>query len=345
MLNQITQNAVREVLSKKLGKNISIQTCEEVGGGYHSYGYKVTTDNGVFFVKQNKSLAYGLETFPSKFSSYATSFMAASAAQAVPEPLALISVTNDQASEVLFDENSSEVVAVYSYLELGDDLKTLLKDINENSLEKGKEYFDQVAHFLAELHKKPLTIDGEKKAALYKASLKSMIGHPELSLTVLFDENEEGWLSLSEQSHFIAKMYEFAYSLRKRSERATYVHGDINFRNIFFPADKIHVIDYSRIYIGEPGIDIAWVNGSLLGRYFLTGNTLYLELLNYFLKTYIELTQDEEAMTSQILALSFSVIIQTAPSIKAGFTPETARAFYTHVLHMLEEKKWIPIQV
>ena len=59
------KKSLSKLLSKKLNKDVVVTDIMPAGSGYHSDGYKLTTNVGEFFLKKIKSNDLGFE-FPER---------------------------------------------------------------------------------------------------------------------------------------------------------------------------------------------------------------------------------------------------------------------------------------
>lgn len=332
--------AIKSLLEKDKKTEIEIYACVKSSQGYHSQGFIIKTSHGNFFAKVSKGFGFGLETYPRRLESFATSYIMNQNHIATPRALGVIS-GGKESYQLLEISESNQVIQVQEYVDLGQDYKTYLLGLGVNTIKHHQSRFDQIIKLLLGIHRLKIEINPEQKVAIYRSSIRSILTHPELGMTVMHEASYgNDWISLEQQLELLSQIYLFVHKWGKKSERLRYVHGDMNFRNIFFPDGEIRVIDYSRLIMADPGVDVGWITGSLIGMYYQTEEKSFLKLAEYFLEKYISFTKDDEIVSAQILPLTYSFIIQTSPNVNPMFGKEKTSLFYNNIIKLLKTNNW-----
>jgi len=337
---------VSEVLTKKLGKKIVIKELELVGSGYHSDGYKATTEEGVsYFVKKITSTDLGFQFPERKVMSLLVSHSMMEKANIEPKTIGV--VIKNREVEVLPEITDS--TEVYHIQEYGGEGKSYIDMLEEKEGKKevdqeDKEEIDKIVNFIAEIHKmKHPSKDKERLRALYNDCLRNVIGNPEY-LLLLLNEIPESSPVLSpkkEQGEFIALMLENLHYFKNRPDRLVALQGDFWGANVFFRKDKsMFVIDYSRMPWGDAGFDIGiWMSQYVVRSH--KGNKEYfINLGKYFLEKYIEKTGDKEIKKTIVYSLGLVSAMYASPVWVPGFEDSVRRTFFDHVQEMLKRKEF-----
>jgi len=101
-----------------------------------------------------------------------------------------------------------------------------------------------------------------------------------------------------------------------RYERLTILHWDFWYDNVIIWKDDVCFIDFSRIPYGDPGIDVGRFIWEPVVRYVLTGDLKRLNIVEKFLKKYIEITKDEEILKYIDLTILWVFYVDCSPLVQ-----------------------------
>ncbi len=153
--------------------------------------------------------------------------------------------------------------------------------------------------------------DNDQLKALYMDGLRGELVHPEITLTLMHELDEDHpVIPPSKQGEYVGLYLKLIHAWKGRSDRLRALHGDLWGANVFVRKDKTSwIIDFSRIPWGDPGIDIGRWMGQYVWFYILTKNLYFKELGELFLETYAQKTGDEEIRKAASLGYIFSGFI------------------------------------
>jgi len=332
------QEDLEKELSKKVGKEVKIKEITKAGSGYHSNGYKISTDSGDFFVKKIKSHDLGFEFPERKLSSLLVSHSMANKINGV-KSLGVF-VKNKEIKEIPEINEETEIFQIQEYGGDGTCYLDLLETDKTKVDEKDKEEIDQIVDYIVEVHKiKHPSIDKKRLDAVYNDFLRNVIGHPEYMLMLLHEMPKDNLvLPPEKQEEFLGLMIENMHQLKDRNDRLTALHGDFWAANAFFSDNKLFMIDYSRMPWGDPGFDIGFWIGTNLVKYFSTKNPYFKETGEYFLERYIEKTQDNEILKTMPYSLGLIAVIYASPRFVPDLEDSVREKMFNHAIKMLKEK-------
>jgi thiamine kinase-like enzyme len=333
------------LLSKKLNKGIVVREITTISSGYHSEGYKITTEGGeTYFLKRIKSEDMGFEFPERKIMSLLLSHSMLSRHGVYPNSIGVAIKNGEPEFLPEIDENTE----VYHIQEYGGEGKSYLEILDENLNKKeidgtDKEQIDKVVGFILSIHKiKPENKSDKMLNSMYNDYLRSVLGHPEYVLHSLHNMPEDSpVLRPNEQGEFVALMLENMHYFKDKYERLRAIHGDFWGSNLFFKEDgSVFVIDYSRMPWGDPGFDIGiWMSQYLI-RHHITGSGYFKELGDYFLQQYMSKTGDDEIVKTMVYSLGIVATIYASSRTTPGIENEVRSSFYNHVLKMLKQKEF-----
>lgn len=340
---------ISELISQKLNQEIEIKNIEKIGSGYHSDGYKLTTDNGKnFFLKRVKSHDLGFEFSERKVSSLLVGNNMAKRAGFKPKPIGVVLANKggmDFIPEV-FEE--TEIYHIQEFESDSVDYWTLIqKKKNKKEVDKEDiEEISKVVDYIVKIHSiKHPSKDEERLRAVYNDSLRATLIHPELTMMLLHDfPIDHPVLPLEKQREYIGLIWNLLQIWRDKCERLTALHGDFWGTNFFFRKDgSTWVIDYSRIPWGDPGIDVGWWFTQYLWFYHETQNHYFKELGEKFLSIYIEKTKDKEVRKSASLVMGFIGLIYITPRFFPELDQNLAKRFLNNILEIIKNNEilWI----
>lgn len=149
-----------------------------------------------------------------------------------------------------------------------------------------------IATELAKLHQ--INVDSEYNIKLYEKN------NYQKYYNLLKDNNEEWTQYFLNNYDLLLKIYEDAYTnYLKLSSQKSYIHKDLNRKNIIWVDDKPNIIDFETVTIGNPSIDFfnsAW---------FLTDDVQY-DKYYEFSKTYLSINK----LVDNINVASYAAIIE-----------------------------------
>jgi fructosamine-3-kinase len=345
-MNNIDLQKLSKLISQKTGEEITVESFEKIGSGYHSDGYKLMTSNRkAFFLKYVRSHDLGFEFPERQIMSLMVSDGMSKRVESNPASTGVI-ISSDESEIVLPDLNNS--TKVYHVQELGDFEKSYLTLLEENKDktkvdEKDIKLLESIADVLLKIHSvKHDTKDEKHLTALYNDGIRNVLTHPELSMMVLSEFPEDyPILDLEGQKEIIGLMYENIKSWNGRFDRLTALHGDFWGANIFLNNNgEPFVIDFSRIPWGDPAIDVGWFIAPFLWKYHATGNQYYKELTEAWLDIYEKKSGDAEVRKAICLVVGWTGIVQIYPRWFPGIEVEMSKKFITHIMDILRRKEF-----
>lgn len=343
----INLQSLSKLISEKTGKKLVFNTIEKIGSGYHSDGFKVSTeDNQSFFLKCIRINDIGFE-FPERhISSLMVGHSMGKRAKNNPAPIGVI--VSSEGKEVMLPEIDHET-RVYHVQEFIPNKGISYSDIlKKNSSKKAvddedRNQLEKIADILVDIHSiKYPSDDIEKLKAVYDDGIRNMLTNPELSIMLLSKfPNDYEVLNLEGQKELIALMYENIKSWVGRYDRLTALHGDFWGTNIFIDAENTcRVVDFSRIPWGDPAIDAGWFITEYLWQYHQTGNTYFKELADTWLGIYEKKSDDKELRKALPLVVGWLAIANISPVFNSPTDMAKARKFVAHILDILRKKEF-----
>jgi thiamine kinase-like enzyme len=344
----INLESLSKLTSEKLGKQVSFTTIEKIGSGYHSDGFKVTTNTGEsFFVKHFHSHDLGLEFPERKIASLLISNGMSNRAKNHPATLGVI-VSNE--GELAILPEVKETTEVYHLQEFEGAESTSYKSILEKNIGKkvvddeDRKQLNTIADTLVKIHStKHPTGDSHHQVAMYNDGIRNVLTNSELSMMFLAKcPNDYEILDIDSQKEMISLMYENIKHWMCRSDRLVALHGDFWGSNIFFRKDgSCWVIDFSRIPWGDPAIDVGWFISQYLFYYHSTGNPYFRELTETWISIYEEKSGDKELRKALPLALGWSGIISVSPDAYPNLDVAMGKRFIAHIKKILKQKEFV----
>jgi len=336
---------ISKALSKKLGKEVKIDEINLVGSGYHSDGYKVSTNQGDFFLKKIKSDDLGFEFPERKILSLLVSHGMSSRQKSIHPNSIGVAVKN---KEFEFLPEINQETEVYHFQEFGGEGRSYLSMINDKEKKKDldsidKQEIDKVIDFICKIHKtKHPTKDQKKLTSVYNDSLRSVIGHPEYMLLLLQNMGDSPTLKTNEQQgKFIALMLEAMQHFKNHPERLVALHGDFWGANAFFKENgDLFMIDYSRMPWGDAGFDIGFWTSVYIMKYHITKNDYFRKIADYFLNKYIEKTKDRDIKKTMVYSLGLVAVMYSSETWVPGIDNNARTSFFNHVCEILKKKEF-----
>ena len=346
-MDKINLNQISQLISQKLGKNIVITNIEPAGSGYHSDGFKLTTQAGQrFFIKRVKSHDLGFEFPERKIYSLLVSDGMGKRVNLSPKPIGVILTNQDQGYILPDIDDNTAIYHVQEY----EDFDSSYSQKLQAKKDQGKSEIDQqdikelekVVELLSKIHaiKHPVS-DPQRLKALYNDSLRNVISNPELTL-VLLQSFPADHLILPRQAHkdYLGLMLNQVYKWENRYDRLSALHGDCWGANLFFKQDKVYKIDFSRMPWGDPGVDVGWWLSQYIWLYHETRNEYFKELGEKFLQLYEQKTGDREIREAVAIILGLLGIINLTPLFYQNLNLDIAKSFYNHIIKVLEAGKF-----
>ena len=324
--------AIAKALSAHFKKTVMFTSCTAAGTGTHATGYRCTTKTGKeLFIKKITADNKGLQQPSRKISALLTSH-----AMTGPEAHAVICTTKGKTTTLPDIDSTTQAYHVQTYHPGRTYLELLKERTKRQTLQADdRQEIKAIATFLAQLHQTPITASNEH----YNDSLRSIIGHPELALTLLHAfPQDHPLLGPDQQGAYLHLMLKEMHRWKDHGKRLCKLHGDFWGANILVKDDKtINVIDYSRIPYGDPGIDVGWFLSHLLWKYYETNNTYYRSLGELFLKIYQEQTKDTLITKTMTLTIGLHGIIELTPLFYPNrkITARTKK-YFAHITNILQ---------
>jgi len=336
---------ISEILTRKLGKKVVVRDVTLVGSGYHSDGYKITTDSeAVYFIKKIKSHDIGFEFPERKIMSLLVSHSMAKKHNIHPNSIGVV-IKNDKME---FLPEISEDTEIYQFQEYGGVGKSYLEMLNDKANktdldQKDKEEIDKILDFIVPIHQtRHPSNDLKRLTALYNDWLRSVIGHPEYLLQLLQSIPDDSLLlKPSKQGEFVALMIENMHYFKNNPDRLVALHGDFWGSNVFFRKDgSIYVVDYSRMPYGDAGFDIGIWMSTYLFKYHSGNKEYFKKIGNYFLDSYIARTGDNEIIHTMVYSIGLVSVMYASTVWIPGIDSKIREAFFYHAREMLNVKKF-----
>lgn len=343
-MNEINLQKISKLISKKLNQEINIVNIEKIGSGYHSDGFKLSTNRGKgYFLKKVKSYDLGFEFPERKVSSLLVSNGMAERSNLKPCPIGVVLSNQDEINILPEINEETEIYHIQEFEKEAKSYWDLLQDKkNKNKNKIDKQDLDElkkVVDYIISIHKiKHPSQNKEQLNAIYNDSLRNVLTHPELTLMLMYDFPKDfKILDLNKQKEYIGLMYETMKKWQNRSDRLMALHGDFWGANLFFKENgDTWVIDYSRIPWGDPGVDIGWWLAQYLWLYHETNKEYFKELGENFLKLYENKTGDKEIRKALILTLGCHGIVYTAPKFFPNLNLKLGEKFLNNIIQILK---------
>jgi thiamine kinase-like enzyme len=346
-MSKINLNKFSKLLSEKIGKKTIFSKIEKVGSGYHSDGFKLTASNGKkYFLKYVRSHDLGFEFPERQIMSLMTSNGMGKRTKNNPAPIGII--IQNKKEEFILPEITvdTKVYHLQEFAGNGTSYSSIISEkINKKVVDKeDKKQLNAIADALIKIHSVKHSSKNKKELrAIYDDSLRNMLTHPELSMTLLsdFPENHK-ILDINGQKEIISLMYENIKNCMGRYDRLTAIHGDFWGTNIFFKDDgKLFIIDFSRIPWGDPAIDVGWFISEFLWNYHSTKNTYFKYLIEEWFRIYERKTGDKEIRKFMPLVIGWLGIVRIFPRWFPNNDIQTAKRYIGHIKKILRKKEFI----
>ncbi|MFH1308261.1 MAG: phosphotransferase [archaeon] len=336
---------IKDVLRGELGEDIEITGFQKIGEGYHSDGFKISTNKGEFFLKKVKSEDLGFELPERKIYSLLVSDGMQKRAKSSPKAVGVFISNNGKISKIPRIDNQTEIFHIQEFGGNGKNYWDILqeKKYKKQIDKKDIEEIEKLTDFISKIHliKYPSN-DKKKLNAVYNDCLRNTIINPELTMVLLQDfPNDHVVFPLEAQKKYLALMYDLITRFKDRSERLNALHGDFWGSNcIFNEQGELWVIDYSRMPWGDPGIDIGWFICQYLWLYHETKNDYFKELGELFLKKYEEKTEDKQIREGISLIVGFQGIVYLFPKFYPDRDKKTSERFLQNIIDIMKEGRF-----
>lgn len=347
MKDELDLGMFSRLLSQKTGRETVIVSALQIGGGYHSEGFQLTTSDGrSFFLKYVRSHDLGFEFPERQIASLLVSNGMGMRAKNNPAPVGVVVADGDTAVMLPEITDTTKVYHLQEFAGTGTSYSALLKNNLKKQLvdDEDRARLSVVADALVKIHSvKHFSNDSARLKAIYGDGLRNILSNPELSLMVLseFPVDYE-ILDLDGQKEFISLMYDNIRERMGRYDRLTALHGDFWGANIFFKEDgDIFIIDFSRIPWGDPGTDVGWFIAEHLWYYHLTGNPYFRELIETWFRIYEEKSGDKEIRKAVPLVIGWIGIVQIYPRWFPDIDVTVGKNFIGHVKEILRRKEFV----
>ncbi len=330
------------LLEKVLNKSVDIAKVDFLGSGYHSNGYKLTTNEGVFFLKELKSEDRGFEFPERKISSLLVSHGMNVRANVWPKSFGVVTVDKNELNTFTKVGEECQVFEVQEFGGIGEtlleafDKRKSKKDIGDEDLYE----INETIKFISSVHKKRYNDNGNADN-VYNDYLRSVIGHPEYTTQLLhtFDVDDE-ILPFKDQSKILSIMLKFMHKWKNRGDRLAALHGDFWVSNCINSAGKYYFIDFSRMPWGDPGFDIGIWTTLFVVKYITTGNEYFKKYVEIFLEKYIEKTKDSDIIKTMIYPYAPVLIMYASESWVPGYTTDERKKIRDYFFKLLEKEEF-----
>jgi len=182
-MHEIDLDVIADVVSKRMARRVVFTSIEKIGSGYHSDGFRLTTDDGrFFFLKYIKSHDLGFEFPERQIASLLASNGMGRRAGNIPASVGVI-VLNGTDAAILPDV--TEETRVFHLQEFGG-TGTSYSSLLEKNLEKkavddeDRSQIASIADALVKIHSvRHPSKDDRQCVAVYNDGLRSVIGNPD----------------------------------------------------------------------------------------------------------------------------------------------------------------------
>lgn len=306
---------VSQEIFRLLGDQFSLLDMEEINGGYLASAYKITAKHSVtneqkiFFLKSLKTKEALTNELPEDvLHSYLAGVRANKlAATNCPKSYGCFVSSNESPLQKIDFHDDSNIFELQDFRS-GSALLTVLKkyvEVGQWSYDLEK-CIDSVAVMLSQIHSVKKEATKERSRQIYKRSVRDILCHPELTLSVFANNLEDSMIfSNGYKYEYITDMLKLCDTCTDGS-RLSLIHGDFWYSNIMLDQDNSpFLIDYSRQGYGEPGIDVGWFFGSMLWLSIVEQNAIYKEIAFYFLESYKQHSGDGDIEKYATVPLGF----------------------------------------
>lgn len=347
----MTENELKvfsDLVSKKTNSNVVFIDVEQIGSGYHSDGFKLTSEDGrLFFLKYIKSHDLGFE-FPERqvMNLMVSNGMGERSVGKNPNPVGVVVKNNNESVMLPYVDDSTKMYHIQEFRNIGKSYSSIL-EVNSNKAstdEEDRKQLSVIADSLIKIHSiKHNSTNKDRLNAIYNDGIRNVLTHPELSVMVLSEFPEDyKILDLKSQQEIISLMYENIKKWIGRGDRLTALHGDFWGANIFLNSEgDVSLIDFSRIPWGDPAIDVGWFLAEYLWKYHETGNIYFKELTEMWLDVYQEKSGDKDLRKAIPLAIGWIGIVRVYPRWFPNIDVETGKKFINHIIKILKHHEFI----
>lgn len=335
-----------KIISEKLGEKINLAKAEKVSGGYEADAFVVHDENGrKFFIKKFKKEGQNKAHLEKDIHWFLTSDSMMKRSQNSPDGLGVVVGNNGKYSVMPTLNSDSEVFHIQNFEELESEnyWKIISAKKEKNKLdEEDLEDVRKIAELLSQIHSSSLgDISEEEKKGIYNDSLSSVFTAQDLYFFFLHSfEEDHDFFPPEKHGSYTGEMLKLFHNFKNKGHRLRPLHGDFWGNNLHKRKDgSWHAVDYSRIPVGDPGIDVAAWIAQYLWLYHETGNKIYRELGEEFLNHYEKISGDQEIREHLNLPMGLWGLIWITPYFYPERTHSRAKKFFETVWNNLKNKK------
>lgn len=342
-MDSITKH-IEQCIRGGLGwQNAAIVNVEQIKGGYLSNAYIVTVDNegktANVFVKEQNENKWGSERPSDPFATYLTSDLAGRESALSPKILGTFASFDNHVTSV--EHISGGKLFQIQECVSGNNLYGLCEPVISDEIQgREVELGERVARIFADIHSHKHPIERGTKFDEYSRSLRDVVAHPELTLNIFQNFLKDSKVLTGDFRYaYLAEMLKVAEHFSQFTERNALVHGDAWHANILVNGSDLHIIDFSRLVHGEPGMDVGHFYAVCLKLALSQKDDFHVRMAQAFLSKYIEITGDEfikESMTSYI---GFTGAVSVVEDFYPNDTHEDRENFISYVYKCLQNKK------
>ncbi len=339
------QQCVRDGLG---WKDAVVKSIEQIKGGYLSNAYIVNVKNEGkavrIFVKEQNGSTQGVERLSDAYATYLSSDLAARENTLSPKVLGTFASFDGHATN-LQHISGGKFFQIQEHV-IGNNLYELCEpavtsEIQNREIELG----EKVAEIFANIHSHKHPIEKGTKFNEFSRSLRDVISHPDLTLNIFqnFLHNSEV-LKGDFRYAYLAEMIKVAEHFSQFPERNSLVHGDAWHANFILNGSDLHLIDFSRLVHGEPGIDIGHFYVVCLRLAVMQKNDYHVRMAQAFLSKYIEITKDEFIQESMVASIGFTGAIGVVEDFHPKLSNGDRQKIVSYVYKCMQNKKIIKIK-
>lgn len=344
------QQAVQKIFKNEFGTEYEILSVRKIKGGFLSDAYVVDAKNKSdaekkFFLKTIKGDSFAFERNEDAISSYLASQKTAEIVGLNPKSLGCF-IANEK-SEISKMNPLSDGEKLFQLQEfrqgrggldffLGKEPGYILTDSDKKIIEK-------IAELLFFVHKRKFSLSEKKKEMIYKRSLRDIIAHPELTLSVFENNLKKSKIFKGQFRYdYLAEMIKVSEFFGKYHKRISCVHGDFWLANILVDKNKEpFFIDYSRLCYGDPGMDVGYFYTAALWGAIYYKKSYLKDVAEHFLAHYLLISKDKDIMKTAVTQVGFIGAVCLVEDFYPNTTNADRKKFAEYIFSCLKNKKLI----
>jgi thiamine kinase-like enzyme len=341
--------AIEALLSQLKGEPIEIKSVQLKSTTRQVYVHVIKDQHGDAYCVKAMSPSRSDYNSSKRLATVTTSHKMMADGKCYPRSLGVIAIHNGKPVTLPIMDVHTKVIQVIEFASARarDSLAYKLRRCTKNGIDEyDRNTIRQITDLLVELHGRPIELgDPRKRIARYKESLDDVTSHA-LRLLSNFAANDPV-LPLVVQHELLMHAVQFTQGWRQRWKRIRALHGDFNPGNIFLGKKKAFTLDLSRIRLGEPAIDVAWLTAEFMWLFQLA-KARKVECVPMYFKEMAELFLDEycrktgDTKIREALCLTFVLKVAIKLWMKDSQVPlEVQKAYLNQILASIRKKELV----